>query len=484
MFVWLSKGLCSRLGSSTSVFLDRFADVAAADVSGAGSFRFEAPLMSRRPKWDDPTKEVLPGPKQLTQKAPPAVKKRAPDGFGWSQPVFEKLDPYFPKDMLKMTIKKADVDDALERMAECFKASSIQVEFENNPAGAKLRTLEHIELYLIFFEDENGDLAVDLQRRQGDYLDANRYVHRILEAAKGTAAVQQDATPVRSAKRIREFETFLDRCGAPSQQPKEGSSDASSRWATPPSPEESMKSTLDCVHASLTSKQLDQRKVGLDQLAIFTDLDKTLSQTAITTALVVIQGRAPVAGYEKQCREIQKVLSRVIMKQDFAGDDTKMYSDMDADIVDFMSSGNGNTRTSGRSRYYDQYMNEMRHLVLNILANSLEVLQVFEEDNSNAFEIRGAISELNVACAERVSDSDGPAGIVEALVGLVGRAEQRLPDAYLACKALRLLLEASPDSRSIFKGKQECAEVVQKATNVGKYNAKLLAEAKELQRFL
>jgi hypothetical protein len=438
--------------------------------------------------WQVGSSATIPGPMMDQQKpvagipsVPIGVSSQPPSfgGFGWdkSKLNFERLDPYFPKDLLKLTIKQSGIDSALDRMVECFQNNSIQVEFEHNPVGAKLRTLERIELFLIFFEYDNGDLAVDIQRRQGDYLDANRCIHKILEAAKGTPSTQPQEQE-RSAKRIREFESFLDRCAAaPSQG---GGGNVASPWATPPTPEESMKSTLNSIHASLTSNRLDQRKVGLDNLRIFTDLDKTLSQTAVATALVVIAGTAPASGYEKKCQEIRDVIARVVMKQEFADDDTNMYADMDTDIVAFMSSDNAGRNTSGRSRYYDQYMSEMHHLVLNILANSLEVLQVFDGTNT-AYEMGVAVADLNLTCAS-FSDQHN-SGIVEALMELVGHADQRLPDAYLACKALRHLLKANQDLRSVFKG-GSYSKSVQKAKSAGSHNAKLLAEAEKLEAFL
>ena len=407
-----------------------------------------------------------------------------PTKYGWNPDLcsFEKIDPYFPKEMLKLTIKKSNIDGALRRMAECFQTHSIQVEFDHSPAGAKLRTMEHIELYLIFFEYDNGDLAIDIQRRQGDYLDANRYIHLILESAKGMSAEaqpQEAETAPHNATRISEFENFLDRCAEAANNANEQVGNVSSPWAKPPTVEESIKNTLNGVHASLTSDRLGERKVGLENLQIFTDLDKTLSQTAIATALVAVAGKSPAAGYGKKCEEISKVLVRVIMKQDFAGDDTNMYADMDTDIVGFLSSDNAGTNTEGRSKCYDQYMAEMHHLVLNILANSVEVLQVFNDSNVS-YDMGEAASQLNFEC---FSCSDGNAGIVEALIRLVGQADKQLPDAYLACKALRHLLAASKDLQNIFKnGKYQ--EPVKRAKSAGSHNAKLKSEVEKLEILL
>jgi hypothetical protein len=409
-----------------------------------------------------------------------APKAPVSTAYGWilGKLIFEPRDPYFPREMIKLEINQEDVDEAMMRIQSCFQRLSIQVDFEHNPAGAKLRTLEHIELYMVFFEDNDGVVAVDIQRRQGDYLDANRYIHQILDAARGVTA-EELVVAAPSASRIREFENFLDRCASvdcSTTTPADAGKDAGkSPWATPPTPEESMKSTLENIRRSLTSPRMDQRRSGLENLNTFTDLEKTLSQMAMASALVVVAGIPPLPAYQQQCLEIQKVIIKIIMKQKFDGDDTNMFSDMDEDIVGFLSSDS--VMKEGRSRYYDHYMSEMFHLALTVLSNSLEVLQVFN-DGSASYNMGTAVSDLNAACMTCVDFFD--TGIVETLMEVVGQAKQRLPDAYLACKALSLLLAANSDLCSVFRGNPNYKKIVTMAVEAGSHHLKLQSEAKKL----
>jgi hypothetical protein len=423
---------------------------------------------------------------------------------------FAPLGKHFPMDMIKHKIESKDVYVALSRMQDCFCQLGIQVDFEDNPVGAKLSTLEDIELAMFFFQHDIGDVSMDIQRRRGDYLDASRYTRQIIDAAKGVfKADAAEAPRAHSAAKIREFESLLENCTkksrtsplpppssdslmerpvyrsavgvAPAQLPtpayhaEDAAEKSISPWA-PPTEEESLKSTLESVHGSLTSERLNQRKSGLENLEIFTDLEKTMSKTAIASSLVVLAGESPAEpAYANECKKIQAVILRILMKEDFEGDNTDMYAEMDKDIVGFMSSDKKPER-KGRSRYYDNYMGGMFRHALNILSNSLEVLKVFDDGS-----VWGrAITQLNMSCVEQY----GANALLDLLINLVGQARTKQADAYLACKALRLLCEGSGDFHAVFLKHEKARMCVEQAVKVGAYNAKLHWEASELKKFL
>jgi hypothetical protein len=175
---------------------------------------------------------------------------------------------------------------------------------------------------------------------------------------------------------------------------------------------------------------------------------KTISQTTGASSLVVVVGIPPADQYKQQCMDIQRASLTIIMKQEFEGDDTVVFADMDEDImVGFLSVNNG--KKEGRSRYIDNYINEMFHVALTILSNSLEVLETFNKDDRFPYDMRAFVSDPNAACMN-VDSSE--TGIVETLVNAVELAKHRLPDdAYLAYKALRLLFGANSDICSIFR---------------------------------
>jgi hypothetical protein len=211
--------------------------------------------------------------------------------------------------------------------------------------------------------------------------------------------------------------------------------------------------------------------MGLGFLSSYTDLKHTLSSTAIPSALVVLAGKSPTPQDEEECKEIQRILIWIIQYQEFEGDEELFPSmKMQVDGEQFLRS---DEEGNGRPPHYVEYMSEVYHLALTILVNSLEVVACFRQRLAVEQEVRAFLD-----ASELVSGADM---MYTTLKDCVRRAEHKLSNGYLACKALRLLAESQPALRKQLMIDTEVGKHIQEALKIGNERHVLLAaESKKL----
>jgi hypothetical protein len=390
---------------------------------------------------------------------PPAIE----GAFGWDPHQIElpPLPVYFPRDMIKLELPMNEFNGVLERLPRCIRTLSIQAEYQNTPVSAKLQTFEHVELYLKLWKGEDEIFFIDIQRRKGDCLDANRYMHKLLDAAKGE--MPEESMPVDAdiaAQQLHNVEALLQKVMATAP---------AATFMAPQSPEETTRIAMDTVYESLTSKRLDLRKVGLEFLCCCTDLKRTIRATAVPSALVVLQAKPPSAEYASKCQDIQRILLKLLQHREFEDYDAPQdLMDVDSDAEEFIPSDQENSR--GRSTYYVEYISEVFHLALTILVNSLEVVACC----SDQLDLQDFALDFF-----QTSQSISTAGIYQTLLDCVQRCDRQLANGYLACKSLRLLAAAHPTIRDRLQHDTQAAAYLGKAVQLGRARHSLLQSESE-----
>jgi hypothetical protein len=419
---------------------------------GTLSSHFDAGMIHDRPPsvWDEvPLKVPL----------KPPLYDLPMEGWNLDSVQVPPLPIYFPRDMIKLEMPMDDLKDVLDRVCQCFRQMSIQADYQDNPVSAKLQTLELVELVAQFWKSDDGNLLyIDIQRRKGDHLDANRCIHKILDAARDNFFEEDACSPSSlNVQQVKDVESLIERVMSSAPAPA-----ASPKWMQPQqTPEELTCDALNMVYTALTSKGLDIRRMGLEYLATYTNVKRTLSSTAIPSALVVLQGTPPLPKYAEECKAIQRILLRVIQKRDFEGDEDYLQDmDVDSDLEVFFPSGDEGETKRGRPPQYVEFMSELFHLALTILVNSLEVVACFQDQLS---------SDTNDMVQNFLSTSLDVSGVdmYQTLMDCVQRAKFKLCNGSLACQALRILAMGSPDVLLRLKHDPKAKDAIGKAMQVG-----------------
>jgi hypothetical protein len=406
--------------------------------------------------------------------------------LGWdeTQVCLKPLPSYFPSDMIKLELPIDQFPGALTRLPRSIRSMSIQAEYIDDPVSAKLVTLENIELMLNFWVSVTKEVFyMDIQRRRGDHLTANQYVHKLLDAARGTSYQEEEdlgeakGNESLDAKNLQNVKALLNKCV--SSSPVAPAS--SPAWLHPmQSPEDVTKTALGNVHHFMSAKQ---EKMALELLSSMTDLRYSLSSTAVSSAIVVLLGRAPCSEYGEICETIQKEVFRMLLQfqQVFHGNNNDFSHDsLIADCRD--TTEDCTDRSPWRDDeapprvYSAEYAREHFHLALTVVINALEVVSCFQDDP--LIRPEDAV-ETFLQTATAVSRLD----VIQTLKECLLQSEHNLHVAYLATKALRLVGQSCPRLRESWKNELE--EPVRKATELGcGQHALLLSESEKLWDWL
>jgi hypothetical protein len=242
---------------------------AASPTSGFGAARFRgmatmsmAPQLQFAPTEFSQSKsapDLSSGPTFSQIKEIQIIEPLPPKVIGWdlNKAELPALPQYFPKDMIKLELPMQEFGKVLTNFEACFRSLSIQAEYCSNPVSAKLQTLEYIDLHVLLWKAPTEDaFYIDIQRRKGDFLDANRYVHKLLDAARGQPVQDTfSANQPLNAENMLGIESLINKVMPSNPAP------APSSWMGAQSAEQTTSHALNTVYGSLTSKRL-QRKRG------------------------------------------------------------------------------------------------------------------------------------------------------------------------------------------------------------------------------
>jgi hypothetical protein len=214
-------------------------------------------------------------------------------GWDLNNLTFAPLSPFIPEVLIQAKcIQRQDISNALRRIEQCFQQLGVQAEFEDNPVGARLRTLDDIDLDVQFFKvDDDGVVAMSIQRRRGDHLTASRYLHKICNAALG---IDNDLDKEPQAthgppnpRLIYTFENFLRRRASSSSSSSSSSSDTDTTGSNAPLTEEQkvLENTLGEIYKALdqVDNNDDDGTESLDLAASFQSV-ATLASSELDVA--------------------------------------------------------------------------------------------------------------------------------------------------------------------------------------------------------
>lgn len=424
--------------------------------------------------------------------------------FGWntSKISVQTLPMYFPRDLIQWEFPSPDLPEVLERISKELRASSIQAALSHEPLSAKLETChENAELYLVFFNDRNSTISMSVQRHKGDHVGANRCIRRLVDAAKGI--LLQDYGDERNsmnreapitANAVLAMEQLIERCTAESVAAETDSQDIArennqQHLFLNQSPQKMTESAIRDVYLMLQQpRRLDLRREALEYLLAMTDLKRTLKSTAISTALVVLEGKIPdpvSSELNSQAKTIQSTLLTVLLTRELPGDraalaegatnderDSSTIDDMDLDIHPYFPEADKDVTAAASDlpQYYVEFMNELFNLTLRILVQSLEVVTCFPESLVSTG--NNLTTEL-FASASQVTDGKD---LYHTLLSCVGHAESKIANGCLACKALRLLALDHPGIKDQIKDDDNAKQSIDNAYQVGQMRHTLLKE--------
>lgn len=393
------------------------------------------------------------------------------------------LTPYFPKDLIKLELPSDEFHGVLERIQRFLCQNSIQAQFENDPASAKLQTVGRVEMWLKFWEGVGGNVFyIDVQRYRGDRVEFKNIVHGLLDVAKGmnvpnTGAIPVDMTP----ERIQTIESVIPKVSLPTDTTQSHQSCVSIPGV--------VTRTINVVHASLMSRNLGERREALRSLLIFTDLRRTMSEAAWPIALVVLEGKAPVrsdatteppqAELAAKCRDIQYVLFHILQHGEFDGDDEICRDLEEANVKDDVSSlllfmPSPQDVTKPLPPQYLEYTKEIFHMAMVILVNSLEVATCVANASNNINHNNNINNNKNLELEQvgtqflRSWETNIGTDLYDKLLECIEQAEHQLTNGYLACKALRLLAGPIPAIRDRLRKDTRASNCVHKAFSAGR----------------
>jgi hypothetical protein len=409
----------------------------------------------------------------------------------------QQVPMYFPTSNLNFEFPAAELDDVLDRLAKLFRKLSIQANFRDRPLSAFLQTCENIEFYLVFFHErvtrrypnsmdpKSRRVFISLQRHRGDQMIANQYFHELIDAAKGVGIEESSTKPIlrrhRSALNAEEL-IQVERLKVRACEFPEDSAmkcrDVPSQYVARQTPNDMIISSVKQIYVWIQQpKRLDNRQHALEYLVFMTDLKRTMSSSAIAGALLVLQGSAP--GMSLEAEEIQRFFLSILQRRALPGD-RQMFEEMnlpstdpDKDIVMRPYFPEESEETQGYHSFIIEYLNKLFHLALQVLVQALEVVECFQKqivaDGANILNM--AMDFLFVA-----SESADGKELHLTLLECIRRAESKHANAYLACKALRLLSLAYPPLKERLKLDDNARASIQNAYNIGKACHSLLMD--------
>lgn len=452
----------------------------------------KAAPVARSPYYEDELKplEQRKQKQQQQQREQLVLNTSMQSPFGWdtSQIQIQNLPMYFPRDMIHWEFSKQDLPDVLERISKHLRDSSIQASFSEAPLSAKLQTCrENTELYLVFFNEPSGTVSMSVQRHKGDHATANRCIRHLVDAAKGVIGEEShNPDTTLSANAVLAMERLIERCAAESAAAQNKAQDEQLHPFLTQTPEQITESAVREVYGWLEqSNRLDLRRRAFEYLLAMTDLKRTLSSTAIATAHIVLQGGVPNAKSSElnsHAHRIQSILLNVLLTRELPGDrdrfseaaskESRNNDYMDLDIGPYFPEADKDVTAAsvGLPQHYTDYMNELFHLALKILVQSLEVMVCFREQHSH---VGDNTTKQLFAMASKIADGKD---LYHTLLSCVGHAESKLANGYLACKALRLVASNHPGIKDQIKFDDNAKQSIDNAYQVGGMRHQLLKD--------
>jgi hypothetical protein len=180
----------------------------------------------------------------------------------------------------------------------------------------------------------------------------------------------------------------------------------------------------------------------------------------------------------KEAGEIQGFLLRILQNDGFPGDEEMFEGipvtpDLDNDMEIKPYFPEETELPNKYPPFFVEYLSELKHLALQVLVQSLEVIFCFHEKIADD---GWDIQEMGSCLLDRASQVSGGKDFMMFLLGFVERVELKLSNGYLACKALRLLAMASSGLKDRLKADENAWSCIANAHRIGQESHTLLEE--------
>lgn len=386
---------------------------------------------------------------------------------------------FYPMEKSTRVVEGSAPEVAL-RISECLRTLSVQASYNNELATANLLTAENVEMHLSLWQTPFGatpeGVMVELQRRKGDSIAFHRYSRTILDAAvaEGEEGVQPLDDMLYSKRAQRLLSTELQ-----NQELEE---------------HENAVIAIEIAHSLLMKDRVDATQLGLESLCLLTDPKKTGYVTAVITAHVVLLGSIhaiQIPGVSADEGE-----TAILMNE---GPFQEIRSAI-LNLVQFqrIGDGDGDLDEMDQSEQMDidkEHMTILHNLALAVLANSLDVLENYEQYNHEQHDnepedtkprARLRTSSTNDVADEFISKSHeiSSKDILSTLISELGNARNKPHNATLSAKCIGSLCRASEEARKRAK-ELGAKQVVATALDVGvRTHLKLETECKKVKAAL
>lgn len=388
----------------------------------------------------------------------------------WAPSELKIVPAFYPLEKSSRIVEDEEASEIASRLAMCFKFLSIQAEYDNDNATAKLYTGENVEMYLSLWktaaDHTTQGIVVELQRRAGDSIAFHRYSGTILNAAMGLIEDGQypteiDEDPIYSRRVQRLISMELK-----NQHVKE---------------HENAIIAIEIAHSLITKDRMDARLLGLESLCLLTDPRKTGIITALLASHVVLLGttqgvQIPDVESDKTAEIImdetpfQEIRENILKLVQFS----KIGDDMDHDEED--DEGDA------------EHMTLLHNLALGVLANALDVIENTDrfddepEDTKPSARARLQSDSSTDVANKFMEDSVQVTKreILDTLIKELGKASKKPHDATLSAKCMKSLCRASDEAKKKLK-EYGAKQIVTTALDIGqKTHYKLETECKQL----
>jgi hypothetical protein len=191
-----------------------------------------------------------------------------PKSLTWATNKLCTVGYYHPIQPSHITFPKANLNDVLERLTECFRALSCKVLYEQDLLGAACQTIERVQFQVSLFEtrQDQQQILLEFQRRAGDSCVFHQlYVTPIIAFLKGDGS-------------------DLGKRKTPACPPLDQLSQHAGMVT-----EDDVVIAIELATSLVTADRLDACQLGMESLETLTDTSKTGWSTALAVAKALIK---------------------------------------------------------------------------------------------------------------------------------------------------------------------------------------------------
>ena len=353
--------------------------------------------------------------------------------------ILPPLPRHFPMDLINLDLPMKDFEVTLRRISNANRTMSIQATYVHDPIAAKLITPEHIEMTMRFWISNDGEIFhIHIQRQSGDFLKANRYINKLVEAM----------TPDRP-KNVLPWDRPLTNQDIQKIQkmfPPEKSQTKQRTWITFQQEEEGQAYAMTALRSIKEFFENGKVNLALEMLCSLVDLHHTMTATALPCAIQVLEPTSQVA---IALREV---------------------------VIEFEQQP-----TQASAAWNDVAFSRQRlHLVLTIVANALETIICLQPRQEQRLTVLRLLGLDKQSCTQESRYFDWLGLWKHYLMA----AQQNLHFAWLSAKSLHLTGKACPQLREKWRFDSMVLLTIKGMETGSRQHSLLHSECEKLHKWL